>query len=86
MTVVATNQSKNILKSYEELWTKIRDQMRTINNKLDHYNEKYMKIKFSSDDGLPLNKTLFVRSVFEEGNKHFLQLFSDECLYTLAER
>ena len=48
-----------------------------------------MKIKFNSDDDLPLNKTLklhnltiIVRSVFEDG-KYYLQVFLDECLYEL---
>ena len=46
-----------------------------------------MKIKFSSDDDLPLKKTLdlcnmviVVRAVFHEDNKYYLQ---DECLYKL---
>ena len=47
-----------------------------------------MKIKFNSDDDLPLNKTLklriltiIVRSVFEEDGKYYPQVFLDECLY-----
>ena len=47
-----------------------------------------MKIKFNSDDDLPLNKllklhnlTIIVRSVFEEDGKYYPQLFLDECLY-----
>ena len=47
-----------------------------------------MKIKFSSDDDLPLNKQLkflslaiIVRSVFEEICKYYPQLFLDEYLY-----
>ena len=47
-----------------------------------------MKIKFNSDDNLPLNKTLklhmlslIVRSVFEEDDKYHPQVFLDECLY-----
>ena len=46
-----------------------------------------MKIKFNSDDNLPLNKmlklhmlTVIVRSVFEEDGK-YPQVFWDECLY-----
>ena len=46
-----------------------------------------MKIKFNSDDVLPLNKvlklhmlTIIVRSVFEDG-KYYPQVFLDECLY-----
>ena len=50
----------------------------------------FMKIKFSSDDSLPLNKTLklqnmkvVIRSVFEEDGKFYLQAYVDECLYEL---
>ena len=46
-----------------------------------------MKIKFSSDDKLPLNKilklymlTMIVRSVFEEDGKYYPQVFLEECL------
>ena len=49
-----------------------------------------MKIKFSSDDDLPLNKPLkfinsaiIVRTVFEENGKYYLQIFLAECLYEL---
>ena len=49
-----------------------------------------MKIKFNSDDDLPLNKTLelrkmiiVVRSVFHEGNKCYPHVFLDEYLYKL---
>ena len=47
-----------------------------------------MKIKFNSDDNLPLNKqlkffsvTIIVRSVFEKDGKYYPQVFLDECLY-----
>ena len=36
-----------------------------------------MKIKFTLDDDLPLNKTL------EPYNKYYLQVFLDECLHEL---
>ena len=49
-----------------------------------------MKIKFNSDDNLPLNKTLklhnmtiTIRSVFEEDDRYYSQVFLDECLYEL---
>ena len=43
-----------------------------------------MKIKFSSDDNLPLNKILkLIRSIFEEDGKYYPQVFLDECLYEL---
>ena len=46
-----------------------------------------MKIKFNSNDDLPLNKILklhmltnIVRSVFEEDGKYYPRIFLDECL------
>ena len=47
-----------------------------------------MKIKFNSDDFLPLNKqlkfinlTIIVRTFFQEDGKYYPQIFLDECLY-----
>ena len=47
-----------------------------------------MKIKFNSDDDLPLNKslkfrlmTINIRYVFEEDGKIYQQLFLDDTLY-----
>ena len=46
-----------------ELWIKIRDLIRSITKNSDNYDEKYMKIKFNSDDELPLNKTTFFMKI-----------------------
>ena len=65
-----TNESKEKIKKYEELWIQIRDLIQSITKNSDDYDEKYMKIKFNSDDELPLNKrieipttTIVVRAV-----------------------
>ena len=49
-----------------------------------------MKIKFNSNDNLPLNKplkfdlmTITLRSVFEENSKLYPQVFLDDTLYEL---
>ena len=49
-----------------------------------------MKIKFNSDDNLPLNKplkfhniTITIRSVFKEDGKLYPQVFLDDILYEL---
>ena len=49
-----------------------------------------MKIRFNSDDDLPLNKPLkfhlmtrTIRSVFEEDSKLYSQVFLDDTLYEL---
>ena len=47
-----------------------------------------MKIKFNSDDDLPLNKqlkfmslTIIVRTDFVRTDQYYPQIFLDECLY-----
>ena len=75
---VSTNESKEKIKEYEERWYNIGDLIRSINKNSDDNDERYMKIKFNSDDDLPLNKvietptiTIVVRAVFHEINKHY---------------
>ena len=87
LILVPTNERKETIKKDEELWIKIRDLIRSVTKNLDDYDEKYMKIKFDSDDILPLNKaieisivTIVVRAVFHENNKYYPQASSDECL------
>ena len=57
-TLAPTNESKEITKKGEKLWSKIRDLIRSITKHSDDYDEKYKKIKTSSDDKIPLNKTI----------------------------
>ena len=81
-------KAKKKIKNYEELWIKIRDLIRSITKNLDDYDEKYMKIKFDSDDNLPSTKTIeipivaiVVRAVCHENINYYPQVFLDECLY-----
>ena len=62
LTLVPNNESKEIIKKYEELWSKIRDLIKSITKNSGDYDEKYMKIKFDSDADLPLNKTIEISS------------------------
>ena len=78
LTLVPTNESKEKTKKYEEPLIKIRILVRLITKNLDDYDEKYITIKFGSDDELPLNKrieipimTIVVRAVFRENNKYY---------------
>ena len=65
--------------------------MKTINGgKENDYKKDYMKIKYNSDDNLPLNKplnfhsmTITIRSVFEKDGKLYPQVFLDDTLYEL---
>ena len=88
--LVPTNESKEKIKKYEELWSKIKDLIRSITKNLDDYDGNYMKIKFNSDDKLHLNKTIefpsmiiVARAVFHDNGKYYSQFFLDECLCKL---
>ena len=85
LTLVPTNESK-----YEELWSKIRNSISSITKKSVDCDEKYMKIKFNSDDELSLNKTIevpsmaiVVRATFYKSSKYYPQVILDECLYKI---
>ena len=57
---------------------------------MGEYGKYFIKIKLSSDDNLPLKKTLklhnitiIIRSIFENDGKYYPQVFLDECLHEL---
>ena len=47
LTIVYTDESKDALKIYEELWKKIKDLIRSMNNNSDYYDKKCVEIKFN---------------------------------------
>ena len=55
----STDENKELLKKYEDVWNEIKNETKTINGgKENDYEKTYLKIKFNSEDGLPLNKSL----------------------------
>ena len=78
-----------MLKKYSEVWSGIKDCIEKINDsELGKYDKDFMKIKFNSDDDIPLNKQLYfltitviIRNIFEKDSKYYPQCFLDECLY-----
>ena len=86
----STDENKDLLKKYNDVFNGIRDKIREINSNECDYKKDYVKIKFNSDDNLPLNKslkftlmTITIRHVFEENGKLHLQVFLDDTLYEL---
>ena len=87
----SADENKEVLKKYADVWDGIKSKIKAINGgKENEYGKDYMKIKFNSDDNLPLNKTLefhvmtiIIRSVFEEDGKLYPQLFLHDTLYVL---
>ena len=64
-------KAKKKLLKIEELWSKISDLIRLKTKNSDNYDEKYMNIKFNSDNKLTLNisieipsMTIVVRALF----------------------
>ena len=90
LVFTSTDKNKEVLKKITEVWGNIKKLIEKIDNKPGEYRKVYMKIKFSSDDYLPLNKPLklhmfkiIVKSVFKEYNRYYPQIYLDECLYEL---
>ena len=56
------------------------------------YEKKYSRIGINTDDYLPLNKqlkfpslTIIIRCVLQKGEKLYLQIYLDKCLYEIAQ-
>ena len=55
----SSDENKEVLKKYNELWDGIKDDIETINDgKVGEYDKDFIKNKFDTDDDLPLNKPL----------------------------
>ena len=54
-----TDKNRETLENYTKLWDEIKDQVELIiGNKPTDYKKYFMKIRFESDDNLPLGKIL----------------------------
>ena len=79
-----------LLKQYNDVFNRIFGKIEKLSNDECDYEKDSMKIKFNSDDDLPLHKplefhnmTITIRSVFEEDCKPYPQVFLDNTLYEL---
>ena len=85
-----TDENKKLLERYDDVFNGIMGKIKKIDDDWLEYTKDYTKIKFNSDDNLPLNKplkfyqmTVTIRYVFSEDNKLYPQVFLDEALYSL---
>ena len=79
---------ENKKSKYDDVFNEIMAKTKKIDDDWLEYLKDYMKIRFSSDDSLPLNKplkfynmTVTIRCVFSEDNKLYPQVFLDDALY-----
>ena len=71
------DENKEVSKKYEEVWEGVKKEIETINGgKKIEYGKDLKKIRFESNDDLPLNKpiklrllTIIIKSVFREDGK-----------------
>ena len=86
----STDENRELLKKWNDVWNGMKNQIEEVSSGECDYEKDYIKIKFNSDDNLPLNKpltfhsmTIAIRSVFEEDSKLYRQVFLDDTLYEL---
>ena len=86
----STNENKELLKKYSCVFNGLIDEIKKVDDDWLEYTKDYTKIKFNSDDNLPLNKplkfynmTVTIRCVISEENKLYPQVFLDDTLYSL---
>ena len=83
LNITISDNNDKVLKKYMKVLSGITSGIEKINNNKSGEHEKdYMKIKFDSDDKLPLNKqlkflsvTIVSRSFFEDDGKYYPQAF-----------
>ena len=85
------DENKKVLNKYKVVWEGIKKEIENINSgeKIE-YGKDFKKIRFESNDDLPLSKpiklqllTIIIRSVFSENRKFYPKLFLDDALYEL---
>ena len=85
----SVDENKELLKKYADVWDGIKNKIKTINDgEENEFGKDYLKIKFNSDNDLPLDKllkfhlmTIIIWFSFSDDGKLYPQLFLDDALY-----
>ena len=83
------DKNREALENYKDLWSEIKDEIETIRGiKPIRYEKDFMKIKFESNDDLPLDKILNIpvcviiaKSGFQENDKYYPQVHLKDFFY-----
>ena len=80
----------DVLREFANIWKSIRAKIEENASGIVQYDKDYMKIKFKSNDNLPIDNivnmhqvTIIIRSIFAQNGKFYPQLFLDDALYEL---
>ena len=85
--MIFTSKSQKMM--YMKIWEEIKKVINEVaDNKLGDYSKDYSVIMFASDDVLPLNSvinirslTIIIKSVLSKGNNFYPQIYLNCCLY-----
>ena len=84
-----TERNKDMIENYEELRDFTREEIRLIDDvEPFKYKKDFMKIKFKSDDKVPINEilnilvcVLIIKSVLKRDGQYYPQIYLDSCYY-----
>ena len=86
--LIISSENRDIMQKYQEVFDVIKETIKKINDYSQPIKYDDMKIKFNTDDNIPLNKIIYfptiiiiIRSVTKKDDKYYPQLFLDDCLY-----
>ena len=87
-----TEKNQSMLGIYKELWDEIKEQIELITDSEVKYSKDFMKIKFKTNDDLPLNRLInipvcvvIISSIFKENDKYYPQILLHDCFHEYEE-
>ena len=90
LSLVSCNEFEDLTYlKYEKVWEELKNSINYFAaDKFIDYNKDYRVIMFNTDDFLPLNKTIkiksltiILRSILKRDGGYYPQIFLDDCLY-----
>ena len=79
-----------MFEKYGQVFAGIKYHIKTISKKDGEYQTDGTKIKFNTDDDIPLNKmiyfptvTMIIRCAFEKNGLYYPQVYLNDCLYQI---
>ena len=93
MVFASTEKNGIMLENYIELWDEIKEKIELMTgDKVTKFNKDFMKIRFKTNDDLPLNKiinipvcVIIVSSIFKVDNEYRPQVLLQDCFYEYGE-
>ena len=88
--LIISPENGDTIQKYQEVFDRLKEIIKKINDYSQpvKYDGNDMKIKFNTDDNIPLKKiiylptiTITIISITEKDNKYYPHCFLDECLY-----